>query len=69
MLPDKITEAPTIEDCMIALGSYIPSDVYANCYNAFHGILRRAYELGYIGGKEYEKERLRIQLGLNPTEY
>jgi hypothetical protein len=69
MLPDKITEAKTRDQCLAVLADYIPADVYQNCYSAFMGIIIRAHEIGYCEGKEYQKEILRIQLGLNPTKY
>ena len=68
-LPDKITKAKNKEELLDVLGDYIPDEIYRNCYDAFHGIIRRAHEIGYCEGKENEKEMLRIKLGLNPVDY
>jgi hypothetical protein len=68
-LPNKITKAQSIDDCFDALLGYVPQDILWNAQDSFLGIIRRAHEIGYCAGKEFEKERLRIQLGLNPTNY
>jgi hypothetical protein len=63
-LPDQITKATDYIQLLDYLKTCVPADIWNNRRDAFHGLFKRAYELGLIDGEEQLKAITRIRLGL-----